>query len=164
MRKAPRTGSRYAALTGQGLDIKSVFPTSETSPILFSSSPAEAMLESEELWGLTTPSGHLICVKETTKLCVNHQQWWWVFVLHAVKPRDARFTSRKQKWLQSLSSRASRGLKTCLTVFSISNLVVTVRLLLNVACISTILIMVLALLNFILLLYCNTYILALVVH
>uniref|UniRef100_A0A674PN73 Myopalladin n=1 Tax=Takifugu rubripes TaxID=31033 RepID=A0A674PN73_TAKRU len=49
MRKAPRTGSRYAALTGQGLDIKSVFPTSETSPILFSSSPAEAMLESEEL-------------------------------------------------------------------------------------------------------------------
>lgn len=49
MRKAPRTGSRYAVLTGQGLDIKSVFPTSETSPILFSSSPAEAMLESEEL-------------------------------------------------------------------------------------------------------------------
>nr|XP_046258539.1 myopalladin isoform X1 [Scatophagus argus] len=49
MRKAPRTGSRYAALTGQGLDIKSTFPTSETSPILFSSSPPEAMLESEEL-------------------------------------------------------------------------------------------------------------------
>uniref|UniRef100_H3C2B2 Myopalladin n=1 Tax=Tetraodon nigroviridis TaxID=99883 RepID=H3C2B2_TETNG len=49
MRKAPRTGSRYAALTGQGLDFKSVFPTSETSPILFSSSPAEATLESEEL-------------------------------------------------------------------------------------------------------------------
>ncbi|KAI3363020.1 hypothetical protein L3Q82_011677 [Scortum barcoo] len=49
MKKAPRTGSRYAALTGQGLDIKSAFPTSETSPILFSSSPPEAMLESEEL-------------------------------------------------------------------------------------------------------------------
>ncbi|GLD53277.1 myopalladin-like isoform X1 [Lates japonicus] len=49
MKKAPRTGSRYAALTGQGLDIKSAFPTSDTSPILFSSSPPEAMLESEEL-------------------------------------------------------------------------------------------------------------------
>ncbi|XP_059179876.1 myopalladin [Centropristis striata] len=49
MKKAPRTGSRYAALTGQGLDIKSAFPTSETNPILFSSSPPEAMLESEEL-------------------------------------------------------------------------------------------------------------------
>uniref|UniRef100_A0A671TTW5 Ig-like domain-containing protein n=1 Tax=Sparus aurata TaxID=8175 RepID=A0A671TTW5_SPAAU len=49
MKKAPRTGSRYAALTGQGLDIKSAFPTSETSPILFSSSPPEVMLESEEL-------------------------------------------------------------------------------------------------------------------
>lgn len=51
MKKTPRTGSRYAALTGQGLDIKSAFPTSETSPILFSSSPPEAVLESEELWG-----------------------------------------------------------------------------------------------------------------
>lgn len=49
MRKAPRAGSRYAALTGQGLDIKSAFPTSDTSPILFSSSPTEAVLESEEL-------------------------------------------------------------------------------------------------------------------
>ncbi|KAM9345165.1 myopalladin isoform 2-T2 [Symphorus nematophorus] len=49
MKKASRPGSRYAALTGQGLDIKSAFPTSETSPILFSSSPPEAMLESEEL-------------------------------------------------------------------------------------------------------------------
>lgn len=49
MKKAPRTGSRYAALTGQGLDIKSAFPTSETSPILFASSPPEVMLESEEL-------------------------------------------------------------------------------------------------------------------
>ncbi|KAF3708456.1 Myopalladin [Channa argus] len=47
MKKA--SGSRYAALTGQGLDIKAVFPTSDTSPILFSSSPPEAMLESEEL-------------------------------------------------------------------------------------------------------------------
>ncbi|XP_041866382.1 myopalladin isoform X2 [Melanotaenia boesemani] len=49
MRKAPRAGSRYAALTGQGLDIKSAFPTSDTSPILFASSPPEATLESEEL-------------------------------------------------------------------------------------------------------------------
>ncbi|XP_061601940.1 LOW QUALITY PROTEIN: myopalladin [Cololabis saira] len=49
MRKAPRTGSRYAALTGQGLDIKSAFPTSDTSPILYASSPREATLESEEL-------------------------------------------------------------------------------------------------------------------
>ncbi|KAM4607905.1 LOW QUALITY PROTEIN: myopalladin [Polymixia lowei] len=49
MKKAPRTGSRYAALTGQGLDIKSAFPTSENSPILFSSSPPEATLESDEL-------------------------------------------------------------------------------------------------------------------
>ncbi|XP_069546082.1 myopalladin isoform X2 [Brachyistius frenatus] len=49
MKKAPRPGSRYAALTGQGLDIKSAFPTSDTSPILFSSSPPEATLESEEL-------------------------------------------------------------------------------------------------------------------
>ncbi|XP_063731710.1 myopalladin isoform X2 [Eleginops maclovinus] len=49
MKKAPRTGSRYAALTGQGLDIKSAFPTSDNNPILFSSSPREAMLESEEL-------------------------------------------------------------------------------------------------------------------
>ncbi|XP_023281630.1 myopalladin-like [Seriola lalandi dorsalis] len=49
MKKAPRTGSRYAALTGQGLDIKSAFPTSDTGPFLFSSSPPEVMLESEEL-------------------------------------------------------------------------------------------------------------------
>ncbi|XP_034464799.1 myopalladin isoform X4 [Hippoglossus hippoglossus] len=49
MKKAPRTGSRYAALTDQGLDIKSAFPTSDNSPFLFSSSPPETMLESEEL-------------------------------------------------------------------------------------------------------------------
>ncbi|XP_037127107.1 myopalladin isoform X2 [Syngnathus acus] len=49
MKTTPRGVSRYAALTGQGLDIKSTFPTSETSPFLFSSSPAEATLESEEL-------------------------------------------------------------------------------------------------------------------
>ncbi|KAM9559226.1 LOW QUALITY PROTEIN: myopalladin-like [Salvelinus alpinus] len=48
MKKVPR-GSRYAALTGQGLDIKSAFPTTDNSPILFSSSPMEAQLESEEL-------------------------------------------------------------------------------------------------------------------
>ncbi|MEQ2188783.1 hypothetical protein GOODEAATRI_018468 [Goodea atripinnis] len=49
MRKAPRASSRYAALTDQGLDIKSAFSTSDTSPILFASSPPEANLESEEL-------------------------------------------------------------------------------------------------------------------
>ncbi|XP_051935414.1 myopalladin isoform X1 [Hippocampus zosterae] len=49
MKKTAGTGSRYAALTGQGLDIKSAFPTSETHPFLFSSSPPEATLESEEL-------------------------------------------------------------------------------------------------------------------
>ncbi|XP_061644831.1 myopalladin isoform X1 [Phyllopteryx taeniolatus] len=49
MKKTSLVGSRYAALTGQGLDIKSAFPTSETSPFLFSSSPPEATLESEEL-------------------------------------------------------------------------------------------------------------------
>ena len=48
-RAPPRTGSRYAALTGQGLDIKSAFPTSDTSPFLFSSSPLENTMESEEL-------------------------------------------------------------------------------------------------------------------
>uniref|UniRef100_A0A3Q3FBX0 Myopalladin n=1 Tax=Labrus bergylta TaxID=56723 RepID=A0A3Q3FBX0_9LABR len=49
IKKSPRTGSRYAALTGLGIDIKSAFSTSETSPVLFSSSPPEANLESEEL-------------------------------------------------------------------------------------------------------------------
>uniref|UniRef100_UPI0037E88687 myopalladin isoform X1 n=1 Tax=Semicossyphus pulcher TaxID=241346 RepID=UPI0037E88687 len=49
IKKSPRTGSRYATLKGQGLNIKSALPTSETSPILFSSSPPEATLESEEL-------------------------------------------------------------------------------------------------------------------
>ncbi|XP_077350847.1 myopalladin [Festucalex cinctus] len=49
MKKTPRAGSRYAALTDQGLDIKSTFATSETSPFLFASSPPEATLESEEL-------------------------------------------------------------------------------------------------------------------
>lgn len=50
---APRTGSRYAALTGQGLDIKSIFPSTESGPILFASSPLESKLESEELWEKT---------------------------------------------------------------------------------------------------------------
>uniref|UniRef100_A0AAY4C5I3 Ig-like domain-containing protein n=1 Tax=Denticeps clupeoides TaxID=299321 RepID=A0AAY4C5I3_9TELE len=49
MKKATRPGSRYAALTGQGLDIKSAFLSSDNCPILFSSSPTEATLESEEL-------------------------------------------------------------------------------------------------------------------
>ncbi|XP_009511805.1 myopalladin [Phalacrocorax carbo] len=40
-------GSRYANLTGQGLDIFSAFPTTE-SPMLFSS-PTQKMVESEEL-------------------------------------------------------------------------------------------------------------------
>ncbi|XP_061766812.1 myopalladin isoform X2 [Nerophis ophidion] len=49
VKKTPRTSSRYAVLTGQGLDIKSTFPTSVTGPFLFSSSPPEATLESDEL-------------------------------------------------------------------------------------------------------------------
>ncbi|MBN3324351.1 MYPN protein, partial [Atractosteus spatula] len=49
MRKVRPSGSRYAALTGQGLDIMSAFPTVDNSPILFTSTPAEAALESEEL-------------------------------------------------------------------------------------------------------------------
>ena len=49
MKKSQRPGSRYAVLTGQGLDIRSAFPTTDNSPILFSSSPVEATLESEEL-------------------------------------------------------------------------------------------------------------------
>lgn len=49
MRKARRSAGRYAALTGQGLDIRSALPTSDTGPFLFSSSPPEAVLESEEL-------------------------------------------------------------------------------------------------------------------
>ncbi|XP_068597660.1 myopalladin [Brachionichthys hirsutus] len=44
MRRAQHAGGCYAALAGQGLDIKS-----ESSPILFSSSPPEAVLESDEL-------------------------------------------------------------------------------------------------------------------
>ncbi|XP_055083027.1 myopalladin isoform X2 [Periophthalmus magnuspinnatus] len=49
MKKTQRTGSRYAALTGQGLDIKSAFCAPDTSPYLFASSPPEATLESDEL-------------------------------------------------------------------------------------------------------------------
>ncbi|KAK6328908.1 hypothetical protein J4Q44_G00008860 [Coregonus suidteri] len=49
MKKAPQQGSHYAALTGQGLDSMSAFPTMDNSPILFSSSPVEAQLESQEL-------------------------------------------------------------------------------------------------------------------
>ncbi|XP_076142232.1 myopalladin-like isoform X2 [Alosa pseudoharengus] len=48
-KKSTRPVSRYAALTGQGLDIKSAFPSSDNCPILFASSPTEATLESEEL-------------------------------------------------------------------------------------------------------------------
>ncbi|XP_037533776.1 myopalladin [Nematolebias whitei] len=49
MRKAQRASGRYSALTGQGLDVRSAFSTSEASPFLFTSSPPEATLESEEL-------------------------------------------------------------------------------------------------------------------
>ncbi|XP_017279809.1 myopalladin isoform X2 [Kryptolebias marmoratus] len=49
MRKAQRGSSRYSALTGQGLDVRSAFSPSDASPFLFTSSPAEATLESEEL-------------------------------------------------------------------------------------------------------------------
>lgn len=51
MRKAQRASGRYSALTGQGLDVRSAFSTSDASPFLFASSPPEATLESEELWG-----------------------------------------------------------------------------------------------------------------
>ncbi|KAL4640928.1 myopalladin isoform X2 [Arapaima gigas] len=49
MKKVRPSGSRYAALTIQGLDIMSAFPSTDNSPILFASSPVEAALESEEL-------------------------------------------------------------------------------------------------------------------
>ncbi|XP_036403383.1 myopalladin-like isoform X2 [Megalops cyprinoides] len=49
MRNVRPAGSRYAALTSQGLDIMSAFPSTDSDPILFSSSPTEAVLESEEL-------------------------------------------------------------------------------------------------------------------
>ncbi|XP_041644955.1 myopalladin isoform X2 [Cheilinus undulatus] len=48
-RKSALTGSRYAALTALGIDIKSACPTPESGPIVFSSSPPEAKVESEEL-------------------------------------------------------------------------------------------------------------------
>ncbi|CAL9688202.1 unnamed protein product [Knipowitschia caucasica] len=49
MKKTPRKGSRYAALTGQGLDIKAAFSAPDSSPFLFASSPSEATLESDRL-------------------------------------------------------------------------------------------------------------------
>lgn len=49
VRKSTQAGSRYAALTGQGIDIKSAFPTSWASPILYATAPSEANTESEEL-------------------------------------------------------------------------------------------------------------------
>ncbi|XP_043111630.1 myopalladin isoform X2 [Puntigrus tetrazona] len=48
MKKAQLGGSRYAALTGQGLDIKSAFSLSDSGPAAFSSHP-ERTLESDEL-------------------------------------------------------------------------------------------------------------------
>ncbi|KAJ8359953.1 hypothetical protein SKAU_G00164780 [Synaphobranchus kaupii] len=41
--------SRYAALANQGLDVLSAFPNMENNPILFTTTPAEAAMESEEL-------------------------------------------------------------------------------------------------------------------
>ncbi|XP_059421606.1 myopalladin isoform X1 [Carassius carassius] len=49
MKKTQLSGSRYAALTGQGLDIKSAFSMSDNSPVIFSASQPERRLESEEL-------------------------------------------------------------------------------------------------------------------
>uniref|UniRef100_A0A8C2CCB9 Myopalladin n=1 Tax=Cyprinus carpio TaxID=7962 RepID=A0A8C2CCB9_CYPCA len=49
MKKTQLSGSRYAALTGQGLDIKSAFSMSENGPVIFSASQPERRLESEEL-------------------------------------------------------------------------------------------------------------------
>uniref|UniRef100_A0A8C4S5R4 Myopalladin n=1 Tax=Erpetoichthys calabaricus TaxID=27687 RepID=A0A8C4S5R4_ERPCA len=48
MKKVRSSGSRYAALTGQGLDILSAFPSTDSSPSPFSPS-AEGTVESEEL-------------------------------------------------------------------------------------------------------------------
>lgn len=81
MKKAQRTGSRYAALTGQGLDIKSVFHTSETSPILFASSPPEATLESEELWEVQhndpqRPPSMSCDLPEVTTVGQEEGEWW----------------------------------------------------------------------------------------
>ncbi|XP_035255371.1 myopalladin isoform X2 [Anguilla anguilla] len=49
MKTSRSAGSRYAALASQGLDVHSAFPTMENNPILFTSTPAEAAMESEEL-------------------------------------------------------------------------------------------------------------------
>ncbi|KTG41348.1 hypothetical protein cypCar_00036004 [Cyprinus carpio] len=49
MKKAQLSGSRYAALTGQGLDIKSTFPMSDNGLVMFSASQPERTAESEEL-------------------------------------------------------------------------------------------------------------------
>uniref|UniRef100_A0A8C2BM79 Myopalladin n=1 Tax=Cyprinus carpio TaxID=7962 RepID=A0A8C2BM79_CYPCA len=49
MKKTQLSGSRYAALTGQGLDIKSAFSMSDNGPVIFSASQPERRLESEEL-------------------------------------------------------------------------------------------------------------------
>ncbi|XP_074532073.1 myopalladin [Halichoeres trimaculatus] len=49
VKKSTPAGSRYVALTGQGIDIRSVFPTSWASPILYTTAPSEANTESEEL-------------------------------------------------------------------------------------------------------------------
>uniref|UniRef100_A0A8C1TZP0 Myopalladin n=1 Tax=Cyprinus carpio TaxID=7962 RepID=A0A8C1TZP0_CYPCA len=49
MKKAQLSGSRYAALTGQGLDIKSTFPMSDNGLVIFSASQPERTAESEEL-------------------------------------------------------------------------------------------------------------------
>ncbi|XP_057183523.1 myopalladin-like isoform X1 [Triplophysa rosa] len=42
MRKTPLTGSRYAALSHQGLDIKSAFSTCDVGPVMFSASRSES--------------------------------------------------------------------------------------------------------------------------
>uniref|UniRef100_A0A671LUZ7 Myopalladin-like n=1 Tax=Sinocyclocheilus anshuiensis TaxID=1608454 RepID=A0A671LUZ7_9TELE len=49
MKKTQLSGSRYAALTGQGLDIKSAFSMSDNGPVIFSASQPERRVESEEL-------------------------------------------------------------------------------------------------------------------
>ncbi|XP_016420901.1 myopalladin-like [Sinocyclocheilus rhinocerous] len=49
MKKTQLSGSRYAALTGQGLDIKSAFSMSDNGPVIISASQPERRVESEEL-------------------------------------------------------------------------------------------------------------------
>ncbi|XP_051503768.1 myopalladin-like isoform X2 [Myxocyprinus asiaticus] len=49
MRKTQLAGSRYADVTGQGLGMKSAFPTSDNGPVIFTTPLSKPTTESEEL-------------------------------------------------------------------------------------------------------------------